>query len=67
MNSKRYPAQPEPFATPPQPRSRERARVYDAVLYLRAAGLRIYRAGRETHLVNGSRITTRELLERAGV
>lgn len=56
------------FAAPPQPRiaKSETDRLYSAVLFLRTAGARVYRAGRDTHLVNGQRVSTRELLERAG-
>lgn len=60
--------QPELFPVPPQPRrSRpEPDRVWRAALYLRSAGATVYRAGRQEHMVNGNRITTRQLLALAG-
>lgn len=56
------------FEAPPQPRAKrsEPERVYMAVLYLRSAGAKVYRAGRNDHLVDGVRVPTRALLQIAG-
>jgi hypothetical protein len=60
--------QPDMFGAVPQPRrsKREDAALYYAVRLLRRLGHRVYRSGRDTHSVNGQRITTAQLLERAG-
>lgn len=54
------------FSDPPQPRCRcpEREEVYLAVLALRRAGHRVYRAGRGVHLVDGRRIGKGKMLKR---
>lgn len=44
----------------------ESERLYLAVIHLRAAGMRVFRAGRGTHLLNGRRVPTKVLLARAG-
>lgn len=60
--------QPSLFAPPPQPRrrGREDPALYYAVVLLRKRRNRVYRAGRDHHLFNGVRVTSGELLERAG-
>lgn len=60
-------SQPPLFSTPRQPRYREPEpeHIYAAVLALRARGIRIWRGGRTTHIVNGKRLTDRQLLSMA--
>ena len=50
--------QPPLFADPVQPRRRKREAegVYDAVVYLRKRGRKVYRAGRSMTIVDGHRM-----------
>lgn len=56
------------FAAPVQPRlaKREDPALYFAIVLLRKMGHRVIRVGRHDHLIDGQRITSAELLARAG-
>ena len=55
------------FATPAQPRAKatESDEIYEAVMRLRRAGARVFRAGRDYHLVNGQMVPNAKLLAEA--
>lgn len=55
------------FDPPVQPRTskHEPERLYDAVLYLRRGGHRVYRHGRDMHTLDGERVSTQSLLSLA--
>jgi hypothetical protein len=57
-------AQPNLFETPSCARRlrKEQDDLYDAVLKLRRQGYRVYRAGRDTHLLNGRRVSSLYIL-----
>lgn len=68
------PVQLELFSIPPhQPSVRELQDIYNAVMRLRRAGFRVFRAGRDRHLIrrpranHGWKVTVAELLRLASL